>query len=135
MAHEVGDTRLLEIGLEGTASLTVGDAHTAARLGSGRAPVFATPAMVALMEAAAVACADDRLKPGEETLGVHLDIEHIAPTPVGAQVSASAEIVGIDGRRVNFRVEAREGDKIIGRGTHARVIVDGARFRAKLNAR
>lgn len=135
MTENINDNRSIEVGMRGSAAVVVGDAHTAARLGSGRAPVFATPAMIALMEAAAVACADDSLKAGEETLGVHLDVEHIAPSPVGAEITATAELTAIDGRRLFFRVEARDGEQVIGRGTHTRVIVDSARFRAKLAAR
>ena len=125
----------LRLGRTGTATLTVADEHTAPRLGSGSAPVLATPAMVALMEAAAVACVKDDLAQGRETLGVHVDVEHIAPTPVGLKVTATAELIERKGRRLVFKVEARDDREPIGRGRHTRVIVDSARFRAKARAK
>jgi predicted thioesterase len=118
-------------GLTGTAGLTVADEHTAARLGSGRAPVLATPIMVALMEAASVDCVERLLQDGQETLGILIEVEHIAPTPVGLAVSASARLTEVDGRMLSFEVEARDPHGLIGKGRHKRVIVDSARFRAK----
>jgi fluoroacetyl-CoA thioesterase len=135
MTATPNDPSRLEVGRVGTAALTVDDAHTAPRLGSGRAPVFATPAMVALMEAAAVACVEDEVAAGQETLGVHIDVEHIAPTPVGLEVTARAQLIERDGRRLVFEVEAHDGRDIIGRGRHVRIIVDSARFRAKADAK
>lgn len=125
----------LQIGRVGSATLVVAEAHTAPRLGSGRAPVFATPAMVALMEAAAVACVDAELGDGQETLGVQIDVEHIAATPVGLEVTATAELVAREGRKLTFKVEAHDSRETIGRGRHIRVAVDSARFRAKLDAK
>jgi predicted thioesterase len=125
----------LKTGLTGTARLVVGEEHTAARLGSGRACVFASPAMIALMEAAAVDCVENLLPEGQESLGVRLDVEHVAPTPVGMTVSARAELIGIEGRKLTFAVEAEDGREIIGRGRHVRVAVDGARFLAKVRAK
>jgi len=123
------------LGRVGSAAVVVDEAHTAPRLGSGRAPVFATPAMVALMEAAAVACVEEHLAPGQETLGIHLDIEHIAATPVGLTVTASAELLEHDGRKLVFKVEARDDRELVGRGRHTRMIVDSARFRSKVEAK
>lgn len=125
----------LQPGRTGSATVLVTDAQTAPRLGSGRAPVFATPAMVALMEAAAVACVEDYLDPGQETLGIHLDVEHLAATPVGLSVTATAELVERDGRKLVFRLEARDDRELIGRGHHTRIIVDSTRFRAKVAAK
>jgi fluoroacetyl-CoA thioesterase len=122
-------------GRVGSATVLVNEAHTAPRLGSGRAPVFASPAMVALMEAAAVACVEDALGPGQETLGIHLDVEHTAATPVGQEVTATAELIARDGRKLVFKVEARDAQELIGRGRHTRIIVDSERFRAKLAAK
>lgn len=119
----------------GTATLTVSEAQTAPRIGSGCAPVFASPAMIALIEAAAVACVEDHLAPGQETVGVHLNIEHIAATPVGLEVTATAELIEHDGRKLVFKVEARDSREPIGRGRHTRIIVDSARFRAKVEAK
>jgi predicted thioesterase len=125
----------LEPGITGTATLTVGEEHLAPHLGSGRAPVFASPAMIALIEAAAVACVEHRLAPGQETLGVHLDVEHLAATPIGLPVTATAELIERHGRKLVFGVEARDGHELIGRGRHTRIIVDSARFRAKVLAK
>ena len=121
----------LEPGCTGTAALTVGEEHTASRWGSGRAPVLGTPALVALMEAAAVDCIEQLLTDGQESLGVKVEIEHIAPTPVGLEVTATAELTEIDGRTLHFKVEARDAREVVGRGRHTRVVVDAARFRAK----
>jgi fluoroacetyl-CoA thioesterase len=125
----------LEPGLVGTATLTVTDDRTAARLGSGRAPVLATPMMIALMEAAAVECVEGVLPEGQESLGTSIEIEHIAATPVGMIVSARAELRHVDGRRLTFDVEARDERELIGKGRHTRVLVDSARFRAKAQAK
>lgn len=125
----------LQLGRIGTATLTVTEQHTAPKLGSGRAPVFASPAMVALIEAAAVACVEDQLAAGQETLGVHLDIEHVAATPVGLEVTATAELIEVAGRKLVFKVEARDAREPIGRGRHTRIIVDSARFRARVAAK
>ncbi len=121
----------LQPGRIGSATIVVEDAHLAPRLGSGRAPVLATPALIALMEAAAVACVEDQLAAGQETLGIHLDVEHIAATPVGHKVTATAELLERDGRKLLFKVEARDERELIGRGRHTRIIVDSERFRAK----
>jgi predicted thioesterase len=125
----------LQPGCTGTATLTVGVEHTAPRIGSGRAPVFASPAMIALIETAAIACVEEQLAAGQETLGVHIDVEHIAATPVGLKVTATAKLIKVDGRKLVFKVEARDEREVIGRGRHTRVIVDSARFRAKAQAK
>jgi predicted thioesterase len=122
-------------GCSGSVSLIVTEAHTAPRLGSGRAPVFATPALVALLEGAAVACVEEKLDPSQETLGIHIDVEHIAATPVGLKVTATAELVERDGRKLVFDVTARDERELIGRGRHTRLIVDSQRFRAKALAK
>ena len=125
----------LQPGRIGTSTLIVAEQHTAPKVGSGRAPVFASPAMVALIEAAAVACVEDQLAQGQETLGTHLDIEHIAATPAGLEVTATAELIEVAGRKLVFKVEARDAREPIGRGRHTRVVVDSARFRAKVAAK
>jgi len=122
-------------GRTGTATVIVTEAQSAPVLGSGRAPVFATPAMVALIEAAAVDCVESVLAEGQETLGIHIDVEHIAATPIGMQVTAHAALVARDGRKLTFAVEARDERELIGRGKHTRIIVDSARFRAKTQAK
>jgi len=125
----------LQPGRVGSVTLIVAEEHTAPRLGSGRAPVLGSPAMIALFEAAAVACVEDQLADGQETLGVHLDVEHIAATPAGLSVTATAQLIEVSGRKLVFKVEARDARELIGRGRHTRIVVDSARFRAKVAAK
>jgi len=115
-------------GLTGAAELTVGPEHTAARVGSGEIAVLATPVMINLIEAAALAAMEHLLPAGHQSLGIHLDVRHTAATPVGLRVAAVAEVVAVEGRTVTFRVEARDEREVIGGGTHARVVVNVARF-------
>ena len=130
------DTSALTPGLKGQSQLVVGEEQTAGFVGSGRAPVLATPIMVALMEAAAVACVEPLLADqGAETLGVHLDVEHTAPTPIGLTVTATAKLAEVDGRKLVFDVEASDDAQVVGKGRHTRVIVDSERFRAKVRAK
>jgi predicted thioesterase len=118
----------LPIGREGRAELVVGEAHTAPRIGSGRVHVLATPVMINLMEAAALAAVEALLPDGHQSLGIKLDVSHIAATPVGMRVVATARLDGIEGRRLRFSVEARDEKEPIGGGTHERVVVNVARF-------
>jgi fluoroacetyl-CoA thioesterase len=113
----------------------VGEAQTAPHVGSGRAPVLATPTMIALMEGAAVDCVERHLGEGQETLGIHVDVEHSAPTPIGLTATATAKLVQVDGRKLIFDVQAHDTVQLIGKGRHTRVIVDAARFRAKVAAK
>jgi predicted thioesterase len=118
----------LPIGRAGRAELVVADAHTAPRVGSGRVPVLATPVMINLMEAAALDAVEALLPDGHQSLGIHLDVSHHAATPVGMRVFATARLVGVEGRRLRFAVEARDERETIGSGTHERVVVNVARF-------
>ena len=115
-------------GLKGTVELVVGEEHTAPSIGSGKVRVLATPVMINLIEAAALAAVEHLLPAGYQSLGTHLDVRHIAATPVGMRVTASAEVLRVDGRTVNFRVEARDERELIGDGTHERVVVNVAKF-------
>ncbi len=118
----------LRIGLVGTYSIVVSDEHTAPFVGSGKVRVLATPVMINLFEAAALACCEQHLPAGHQSLGIHLDVRHIAATPVGMRVTATAELVKIDGRTLTFRVEAHDERELIGDGTHERVVVNVERF-------
>ncbi len=122
------DLQGLRVGLKGTAELVVAEEHTAPRVGSGRVHVLATPVMINLIEAAALAAAEHLLPEGHQSLGTHLDVRHIAATPVGMKVRASVELVKIEGRTLSFRVEARDEVELIGDGMHERVVVNVARF-------
>jgi predicted thioesterase len=105
-------------------------------VGSGSLAVLATPWLVALMERAACAVIDGRLADSAHTtVGVHIDVRHFAPTPLGVEVRAHAELVEMDGRRLVFHVEAFDGHERIGEGTHERAIVDRNRLQARADAK
>ena len=116
--------------------MVVAEKHTAQHLGSGAVEVLATPQMVLLMERAGVAAVDHLLPEGYRTVGAHLDVRHLAPTPVGFQVRATAELIEVDGRRLTFRVQVHEapfdeptaGVILVGEGTHQRAIINVQRF-------
>ena len=122
----------LKIGLIGEVRRTVEDRQTARHLGSGNVSVLATPIMVALMEEAAIEAVDHLLPQGQQTVGIHLDVKHLAPTPVGMEVIARAELTGIDGRILTFRVTAEDENEQVGEGTHKRAIIDLARFQGRI---
>ena len=115
-------------GATGTASLIVGDDHTAPRIGSGQIHVLATPVMINLFEAAALAACEHLLPAGHQSLGTHLDVSHIAATPVGMRVTATAEVLLVEGRTIRFRLKAEDERDLIGEGTHQRVVVNVAKF-------
>jgi len=119
-------------GETGTASLVVADEHTAPRVGSGKVPVLATPVMINLIEAAALAAIEHLLPPGYQSLGTLLNVRHIAATPVGMRVKASAEVERVEGRTVYFKVKAEDEKELIGEGSHDRVVVNVAKFDERL---
>lgn len=123
---------MLQEGLTHTSSVTVSDVNTAIALGSGDMPVLATPAMMALMENAAMLAVADELPEGSTTVGGHIESSHLKPSPIGAQVTATATLDKVDGRKLHFTVEVRQGDTVIGEGTHLRFVVDRERFLSKL---
>ena len=118
----------LHLGLKGTAELVVGEEHTAPKVGSGRVHVLATPVMINLIEAAALAAVEHLLPSGQQSLGTLLNVSHTAATPVGMRVSAEAELIKIEGRLLTFRVRAADAVEPIGEGTHQRVVVTLERF-------
>lgn len=126
------DLSHLHPGLTGTASVVTDTSNSARSVGSGTLDVFATPMMVALMEAAAVDCVECRLPEGCTSLGTHLEVTHDAPTPLGMTVQAVATLQSVEARVLTFRIEARDGADIIGWCTHRRVVVDVKRFAEKL---
>jgi len=126
------DLSNLKPGLAGSADLHVGVAHTAPSIGSGLVPVLATPVMINLIEAAALAAVEHLLPAGHQSLGIHLDVRHFAATPIGMRARATAELVAVDGRTLTFRVEARDDKEAIGDGSHQRVVVNVARFDARV---
>ena len=115
-------------GLTGSHTIVVAPEHTAPFVGSGRIAVLATPVMINVIEAAALAAIEHLLPPGHQSLGIHLDVSHVAATPVGLRVTATAEVTRVEGRTVTFRVEARDPVEAIGGGSHQRVVVSVVRF-------
>src|SRR3990170_686336 len=101
-------------GASGTAELMVGDEHTAPRIGSGKVRVLATPVMINLIEAAALKAIEHLLAPGYQSLGTHLDVHHVAATPVGMTIRATAEVSAVNGRNVTFKVSAYDEKELIG---------------------
>src|ERR1700743_2035070 len=112
------DLSALKEGLRGTASIKVGEEHTAPRVGSGKVRVLATPVMINMMEAAALDAIEALLPEGHQSLGTHLNVGHYAATPVGMGLRATAVVTKVDGRTVDFRVEAFDERGRGGEGTH-----------------
>lgn len=118
----------LKPGLKGSTEIVVGTRDTAPHVGSGKIKVLATPVMVNLMEAAALNAVEGLLPEGHQTVGIRLEISHVAATPVGMRVRAYAELIKVDGRKLTFRVSAEDEKEPIGEGVHERIIVNVARF-------
>src|SRR5260221_12753585 len=104
--------------MKGSADLLVGVEHTAPRVGSGRVPVLATPVMINVIEAAALAAVEHLLPAGHQSLGIHLDVRHFAATPIGMRVDATAELIAGEGRTLSFRVAARGHKEPLGERSH-----------------
>jgi len=122
-------------GLSGHAELVVGEEHTAPRVGSGLVHVLATPVMINLFEAAALDALDQHLPTGYQSLGTVLNVRHIAATPVGMRVRATAEILKVAGRTVYLKVEAKDEKELIGDGLHERVVVNVEKFSLRVQAK
>jgi fluoroacetyl-CoA thioesterase len=123
------------IGMKGRAETQVVPENTAAAVGSGLVPVFATPYMIALMENAAVNAVQSALDPGQGTVGTRLDVTHDAATPVGIKVWAEAEVTAVEGKKLTFSVQAFDEAGPIGGGTHERFIIAVDRFLVKAEAK
>jgi predicted thioesterase len=121
----------LEPGLVGSAALTVGEADTADALGSGDVPVLATPRVVLLAERATVAAIAGQVERDETTVGYRVQLDHLAPVPVGDDVSAEAVLESIEGRRLTFRVSVKHRDGLVAAGRITRVVVARSRFLGK----
>jgi fluoroacetyl-CoA thioesterase len=125
--------RPIPLGARGTFVLRVRPAHLANQFKDALLPqVFATPMMITAMENAALNAIRGYLDPGESAVGTAVNIRHVAATPVGHDVTAEAEVTGVDGRHVTFKVTARDEKEEIGSGTHERAVVDVARLDARL---
>ena len=115
-----------------TSTIVVEEKHLACTVGSGDLPVLATPMMVALMENAAMLCVQDELEDGESTVGSHISVSHVKPTPLGKSVSATATLLSREGRKLTFHVVAYDEQSLIGEGEHVRYIINKEKFLSKL---
>ena len=122
----------LKKGLSSQSSVTVSAGNTAAAMGSGDLDVFATPAMVALMENAAMKAVADALPEGSTTVGAEMNVTHIKPSGLGAEIVATAVLTGVEWRKLTFNVGARDAEGMIGEGIHIRYAVDRRRFMEKV---
>ncbi len=123
---------MIETGLTHTSETVVDYKNTAIAVGSGDMPVFATPAMMALMENAAMMAVADELPEGCTTVGGHIVSSHIRPTKVGDTVRAVAEVTKVEGKKIFFKVKAYAGEDMIGEGDHLRFVVDKEKFLSRL---
>ena len=123
---------MLENGLKGKQSEIVTNDKTAAVMGSGTLPVYATPAMIALMEKTAMLSVASELEEGQATVGTLLEISHLAACGLGTKVSCESELVEIDRKRLVFSVTAYNGETVIGKGRHERFIIDTEKFMSKI---
>lgn len=126
---------MLEIGIKGTHTTNVSEKNTAKTMGSGTLEVFATPALIALMEETCWRSVADELEEGCGTVGTLLEIKHTAPTPVGMEVTCESVLTEVDGRRLVFEVTASDAKGVIGEGKHERFIIQNEKFQAKANAK
>ncbi|CAM3209956.1 dihydrolipoamide acyltransferase [Lactococcus hircilactis] len=113
--------------------VTVDATNTAQALNSGSLPVFATPMMIALMENAAMRAISHHLEDTESSVGIQINVSHDLASPIGAEIIAKATVIAVDRRKITFEVEAKQGDKTIGKGTHTRFIVTNASFLNKIS--
>lgn len=128
--------RPIPVGAKGSFTLTVAPAHLADQFkDAALPPVFATPMMVTAMENAALNAVRPYLEPGESAVGTLINVRHLAATPAGHQINAQAEVTKVDGRRIDFKVSARDETEEIGEGTHERMVVDLVRLGRKLAAK
>jgi predicted thioesterase len=131
----MADFPTLSPGLTGQASTVVTEDKTARALGSGNVDVYSTPAMIALLEAAAIDALKGQLAEGQTSVGTSLNVKHLSATPVGMAVRATAVLKEIDGRRLVFDVSASDDVELIGEGTHERFLIDQARFEARVRSK
>ncbi len=125
----------IKVGLKGIVQEYVTDNNTAESVGSGGLKVFATPAMIALMEKASFIAIDECLDEGATSVGTMVNIEHVSATPVGALVTVESVVTAVEGRKISFEVTATDNAGLIGKGTHERFVVDAERFMSKTNSK
>ena len=122
----------MQIGKKYTSTMIVEEKHLACNVGSGDLPVFAAPMMMALMENAAMLCVADELENGSSTVGGQISSSHIKPTGLGKTVTATAELISAEGRKLKFKVSASDEGGLIGEGEHLRFIIDKEKFMSKV---
>lgn len=118
----------LKPGLTFELTSTVTPEMSARHIGSGDVGVFSTPSMIGMMEGASTRCVQPYMEDGKTTVGYIVNIRHLSPTPIGNDVTVVSRLDQVDGRKLTFHVEARDGDKVVGEGEHVRVIIDTAKF-------
>lgn len=121
----------MEVGITGKQTITVTEDKTAKVMGSGMLPVYATPAMIALMENTAAVSVAGELEDGQGTVGTLINVKHLSATPVGMDVTCETKLVEVDRKRLVFEVKAYDAAGVIGEGTHERFIIDNEKFMAK----
>jgi predicted thioesterase len=126
---------MIEVGIKGQNEVLVVEQNTAKNVGSGMLPVFATPAMAALMEKTASESVQPFLGEGEGTVGISLNIRHLAATPIGLTVKCESELIEIDRKRLVFSLKVSDGVDIIGDGTHERFIINNDKFMQKAESK
>jgi Predicted thioesterase len=125
----------LKVGRTGEARTMVTEENTALKFGSGAIKVYATPAMIGLMEKASINCVDSSLPQGFASVGTKVEVKHLAATPVGMEVVAEAELIEEDGPKLKFRITAYDGKEKIGEGTHNRYIIKLDEFLKKAESK
>lgn len=125
----------METGIKNRKEILVTDELTAAKMGSGLAPVYATPCMIALIEGTAAESVEPFLKEGEGTVGTKVEVEHMAATPIGMKVTCETELVGTDRKKLVFEASVYDETGLVGKGRHERFIIDNARFMEKVRAK
>jgi len=124
---------MLEIGVKGYQEVQASEANSAKTLGSGSLDVFATPEMIALMEETAWKSIQPYLEEGQGSVGIQLNVDHLAATPLGMKVHCESEVTAVEGRKIEFKVVAYDEVGLIGEGTHQRFIVENEKFQGKAN--
>lgn len=125
----------LKVGLAAEVKEMVTPDNTAKKYGSGSIDVYATPAMIGLLENASLSAVDPLLPAGFSTVGISLNVKHMAATPIGMEVTAKAELIKVDGKKLTFKVEAFDGKDKIGEGEHERFIVELSKFMSRVESK
>lgn len=122
---------MLEIGIRGKKEVLASEENSAKTIGSGTLNVFATPAMIALMERTAWESVAGQLEEGSSTVGISMNVEHLSPTPLGMKLYCESELVNIEGRKLSFMLKVHDERGLVGEGTHERFIVQSEKFQKK----